>query len=32
MLAVEMNARRIGSGDASRLQRYDRILGLSPAS
>jgi alkylation response protein AidB-like acyl-CoA dehydrogenase len=30
MLAVEMNARRIGSGDASRLQRYDRILGLAP--
>jgi alkylation response protein AidB-like acyl-CoA dehydrogenase len=28
MLAVEMNARRIGSGDASRLQQYDRILGL----
>jgi hypothetical protein len=31
MLAVELSARRIGSGDASRLQRYDRILGLSPA-
>lgn len=30
MLAVEMSARRIGSGDVSRLQRYDRILGLSP--
>jgi alkylation response protein AidB-like acyl-CoA dehydrogenase len=30
MLAVEMNARRIGSGDASRLQRYDRILELAP--
>jgi hypothetical protein len=30
MLAVEMNARRISSGDVSRLQRYDRILGLSP--
>jgi alkylation response protein AidB-like acyl-CoA dehydrogenase len=30
MLAVEMGARRIQSGDASRLQRYDRILGLSP--
>jgi alkylation response protein AidB-like acyl-CoA dehydrogenase len=29
MLAVEMNARRIGSGDASRLERYDRILGRS---
>jgi hypothetical protein len=28
MLAVEMNARRIQSGDASRLKRYDRILGL----
>ena len=28
MLAVEMNARRIGSGDASRIKRYDRILGL----
>ena len=26
MLAVEMGARRIGSGDVSRLQRYDRIL------
>lgn len=29
MLAVEMNARRISSGDASRIKRYDRILGLS---
>ncbi len=29
MLAVEMNARRIGSGDATRLERYDRILALS---
>ena len=28
MLTVEMNARRISSGDASRLRRYDRILGL----
>ena len=28
MLAVEMNARRIASGDASRIKRYDRILGL----
>ncbi len=28
MLAVEMNARRISSGDASRIKRYDRILGL----
>lgn len=28
MLAVEMNARRISSGDASRIQRYNRILGL----
>ena len=28
MLAVEMNARRISSGDASRLERYDQILGL----
>lgn len=32
MLAVEMGARRIGSGDASRLQGYDRILGLSSES
>ena len=31
MPAVEMKARRIGSGDASRLQRYDRILGLPQA-
>jgi len=29
MLMVEMNARRISSGDASRIKRYDRILGLS---
>ena len=29
MLAVEMNARRISSGDASRIKRYDRIIGLS---
>lgn len=29
MLAVEMNARRIRSGDASRMKRYDRILGLA---
>lgn len=29
MLAVEMNARRISSGDASRLERYDQILGLT---
>ena len=28
MLAVEMSARRISSGDASRLKRYDTILGL----
>jgi alkylation response protein AidB-like acyl-CoA dehydrogenase len=28
MAAVEMNARRISSGDASRIKRYDRILGL----
>ncbi|MGH7822337.1 MAG: acyl-CoA dehydrogenase family protein [Candidatus Binatia bacterium] len=28
MLAVEMNARRIASGDATRIDRYDRILGL----
>jgi len=28
MLAVEMNARRIASGDASRIKRYDKILGL----
>jgi hypothetical protein len=28
MLAVEMNARRISSGDASRIKRYDQILGL----
>ena len=29
MLDVETKARRISSGDASLLQRYDRILGLS---
>jgi alkylation response protein AidB-like acyl-CoA dehydrogenase len=28
MVAVEMNARRISSGDASRIKRYDKILGL----
>ncbi|MGH7858481.1 MAG: hypothetical protein ACREQY_14245, partial [Candidatus Binatia bacterium] len=28
MLAVEMSARRISSGDATRIERYDRILGL----
>jgi len=28
MLAVEMNARRISTGDASRLKRYDTILEL----
>jgi len=28
VLAIEMNARRIGAGDASRLKRYDRILEL----
>jgi alkylation response protein AidB-like acyl-CoA dehydrogenase len=28
MLEVEMNARRIQGGDASRLERFDRILGL----
>jgi alkylation response protein AidB-like acyl-CoA dehydrogenase len=28
MPAVEMNARRISSGDASRIKRYDCILGL----
>jgi hypothetical protein len=32
MLAVEMNARRIRSGDASRIKRYDRILGLDASS
>jgi alkylation response protein AidB-like acyl-CoA dehydrogenase len=26
--AIEMNARRISSGDASRIKKYDRILGL----
>jgi hypothetical protein len=29
MLAVEMSARRISSNDASRLERYDRSLGVS---
>jgi alkylation response protein AidB-like acyl-CoA dehydrogenase len=29
--AVRMNAERINSGDASRIARYDRILGLSEA-
>jgi len=29
MPAVEMNARRISGGDASRIERYDRILGLA---
>jgi 3-(methylthio)propanoyl-CoA dehydrogenase len=28
MLAVQMNARRIATGDASRIKRYDKILGL----
>jgi alkylation response protein AidB-like acyl-CoA dehydrogenase len=28
MMAVEMNARRIASGDPSRIKRYDKILGL----
>jgi hypothetical protein len=28
MLSVQMNARRISTGDASRLVRYDRILEL----
>ena len=28
MLVVEMNARRVSSGNASRIQRYDQILGL----
>src|SRR4029077_19188365 len=28
MPAVEVNARRIASGDASRIKRYDKILGL----
>ena len=27
-----MNARRIAGGDASRLQRYDTILGLDAAT
>jgi hypothetical protein len=29
MMAVQMNSRRIAAGDASRIKRYDRILGLS---
>jgi len=28
MLSVELNAQRIGSGDAARIKKYDRILGL----
>jgi hypothetical protein len=28
MPVVEMNTRRISSGDASRIKRYDRILRL----
>jgi hypothetical protein len=28
MMAVQLNAHRISSGDASRIKRYDRILGL----
>ena len=28
MLSVEMNSKRISSGDASRIQRYNEILGL----
>jgi hypothetical protein len=28
MMAVQMNARRIAAGDASRIKRYDSILGL----
>jgi Acyl-CoA dehydrogenase, C-terminal domain len=28
--AVQLNAGRISSGDASRIARYDKILGLSP--
>ena len=28
MLAVELNARRISGGDATRIRNYDRILGL----
>ena len=28
MLAVELNARRISTGDATRIRNYDRILGL----
>ena len=28
MMGVQMNARRIATGDASRIQRYDAILGL----
>jgi alkylation response protein AidB-like acyl-CoA dehydrogenase len=29
--AVQLNAGRISSGDASRIARYDKILGLTPA-
>jgi alkylation response protein AidB-like acyl-CoA dehydrogenase len=32
MLSVELNMRRIASGDATRLKRYDRILGLGAAA
>jgi len=32
MLSVELNMRRIASGDATRLKRYDRILGLGDAA
>ena len=28
MLSVELNARRISTGDASRIERHNRILGL----
>jgi hypothetical protein len=28
MLAVEANAKRISSGDATRIRNYDRIIGL----
>jgi hypothetical protein len=28
--AVQLNAGRISSGDASRIARYDKILGLTP--
>ena len=31
MLAVEIHARHIASGDASRIRHYDQILGLPPA-